>query len=190
MQSGYVRRINMVKNKIYEWFYRPLWKQLIPQWLTLFLIFLFFFIFYWSKNSLIIDQLNQQRKNNRQHINILKTQLIQNITKSKLKTLINKKKQQITDLLTSIQTEPLVSAQFKFPLPISNEKLIYWQQQNHNNRVDNYLTILASYYQLIAFIESLQKTHPLLLIQQLKVTPKKNNLYCEFILSSLTKSLT
>ncbi len=173
MQTGYVRRNNMIKNKIYEWFYRPLWKQLIPQWLTLFLIFLFFFIFYWSKHSLIINEMNQQRKNNRQHINILKIQLIQNITKNKLKTLLNKKKQQITDLLTSIPTSSLVSAQFNFPLPTSGEKLIYWQQQNQNNRVDYYFTILTSYYQLIAFVENLQKTHPLLLIHQLKITPKK-----------------
>ncbi|QLK87121.1 hypothetical protein E3U36_01030 [Arsenophonus endosymbiont of Aphis craccivora] len=72
----------------------------------------------------------------------------------------------------------------------SHEKLIYWQQQNQNNRVDYYFTILASYYQLIAFIENLQKTHPILLIHQLKITPKKNNLHCECILSSMTKSLT
>lgn len=190
MQSGYFRRNNMIKNKIYEWFYRPLWKQLIPQWLTLFLIFLFFFIFYWSKNSLIINELNQQRKNSRQHINTLKTQLMQNITKNKLNTLINQRQQQITDLLTSMQTTTHAFEQFKFPLPTSGEKLIYWQQQNQNNRVDYYFTILASYYQLIAFIENLQKTHPLLLIHQLKITPKKNNLHCEFILSSMTKSLT
>lgn len=76
MQNGYFQRKKMIKNKIYEWFYRPLWKQLIPQWLTLFLIFLFSFIFYCSKNYLIINELKQQRKNSRQHINTLKTQVI------------------------------------------------------------------------------------------------------------------
>ncbi|WP_339053599.1 hypothetical protein [Arsenophonus endosymbiont of Crataerina pallida] len=126
-----------------------------------------------TKNSLIINELNQQRKNSRQHINTLKTQLIQNITKNKLNTLINQRKQQITDLLTSMQTTTHAFEQFKFPPPTSGEKLIYWQQQNQNNRVDYYFTILASYYQLIAFIENLQKTHPLLLIHQLKITPKK-----------------
>ena len=77
MQSSHFLRNKMIKNKIYEWFYRPLWKQLISQWLTLFLVFLFFYIFYWPKNSLMINELNQQRKNNKQHLNILKTQLTQ-----------------------------------------------------------------------------------------------------------------
>uniref|UniRef100_A0A3B0M0T0 Uncharacterized protein n=1 Tax=Arsenophonus endosymbiont of Trialeurodes vaporariorum TaxID=235567 RepID=A0A3B0M0T0_9GAMM len=181
----------MIKNKIYEWFYRPLWKQLIPQWLTLFLIFLFFVIFYWSKNSLIINELNQQRKNSRQHINTLKTQLIQNITKNKLNTLINQRKQQITDLLTSMQTTTHSFEQFKFPPPTSGEKLIYWQQQNQNNRVDYYFTILASYYQLIAFIENLglTKNTSTTTYSSAKNNTQKNNLHCEFILSSMTKSL-
>lgn len=72
-----------------------------------------------------------------------------------------------------MQTTAHVFKQFKFLPPTSGEKLIYWQQQNQNNQVDYYFTILTSYYQLIAFIENLQKTHPLLLIHQLKITQKK-----------------
>ncbi|MFS1581945.1 MAG: hypothetical protein ACL7AY_02845 [Candidatus Arsenophonus phytopathogenicus] len=155
-----------------------------------FLIFLFFFIFYWSKNSLIINELNQQWKNSRQHINTLKTQLIKNITKNKLNTLINQRKQQITDLLTSMQTTTHAFEQFKFPPTTSGEKLIYWQQQNQNNRVDYYFTILASYYQLIAFIENLQKNTSTTTYSSAKNNTQKNNLHCEFILSSMTKSLT
>lgn len=85
-----------------------------PTMVNTFLIFLFFFIFYWSKNSLIINELNQQRKNSRQHINTLKTQLIQNITKNKLNTLINQRKQQITDLLTSMQQPPMLLSNLNF----------------------------------------------------------------------------
>ncbi|OKP03688.1 hypothetical protein [Xenorhabdus eapokensis] len=183
-----------MRNNYLEWFYRPVWQQLILQQLLIISLLLGFYFLVWQKNRHEIHTLQSDIKQ-QQHNAVLSEQRLAALPS------LPETQQQIQHMTTSLAQNSYPSSsknipsqnttilkQLHIPLTHSGSQLMEWKIHKENEHVFWHIMLSLNYGQFLHFLNEIQKLQPPLLIKHITITPTDDNLMVRLVFADEEKS--
>ncbi|MDC9606648.1 hypothetical protein [Xenorhabdus griffiniae] len=179
-----------MRNNYLEWFYRPVWQQLVLQQLLIISLLLGFYFLVWQKNRYEIHTLQSNIKQ-QQHNTVLSQQKLAELPS------LPETQQQIQHMTTSLaENDPLSSSKnhttilkrLHIPLTHSGSQLMEWKIHKENEHVFLHIMLSLNYGQFLHFLNEMQKLQPPLLIKHITITPADDNLMVHMVFSDKEKA--
>ncbi|MEQ1977318.1 hypothetical protein [Xenorhabdus sp. SGI240] len=174
-----------MRNNYLEWFYRPVWQQLVLQQLLIISLLLGFYFLVWQKNRYEIHTLQSNIKQ-QQHNVVLSRQKLAELPS------LSETQQQIQHMATSLTPDGHLSSsknnttilkRLHIPLTHSGSQLMEWQIHKENEHVFWHIMLSLNYGQFLHFLNEIQKLQPPLLIKHITITPADDNLTVHMVFS-------
>ncbi len=187
---------------IYQWFYRPVWQQLVLQQLLIMVLLLGFYFWVWQQNRHDIYAFRINIKEQQHNVAHAQQQLVERPPLVEIQ-------QQIQHMTTSLAQNSDLSLPHKntppqnttvlkrlhLPLIRSGSQLMEWKSLKENEQMLWHIMLSLNYEQLLHFLNEVQKLQPPLLIKRITVTPDNGHLtvrlvFSDFSLPEMTLSET
>ncbi|PHM74025.1 hypothetical protein [Xenorhabdus kozodoii] len=178
-----------MKNNYLEWFYRPVWQQVVLQQLLIISLLLGFYFLIWQNNRHEIHSLQSNIKQ-QQHNAVLFQQKLAELPS------LSETQQQIQRITTSLaqnshlSVRNIASAQnttilkrLHIPLIQSGSQLMEWKIHRENEHVFWHIMLSQNYDQFLHFLNGIQTLQPPLLIKHITITPADDNLMVNMVFS-------
>ncbi|MDC9592954.1 hypothetical protein [Xenorhabdus sp. IM139775] len=189
-----------MKNNYLEWFYRPVWQQLVLQQLLIISLLLGFYFLVWQKNRHEIHVLQNNIKQQQHHAILFQQKLAELPSLPETQQQIQRMAANLaqnSDLSLKNASSENVPAQntpilkrLHMPLIDSGSQLMEWKSLKENEQVFWHIVLSLNYGQFLHFLSEIQKLQPPLLIKHIAITPTDipadNNLTVRMVFSDVT----